>query len=169
MSTLAKQDKKAYRLLEYPEIYPGLMARREVDRKLVLFRYPSFEVSTSWSLFRANKDSWVRRIEWDPSKQISSDDIEACTYGCEAPCSTELSESVLSSLSSIKFAPFEQPELMGTDGTIYGIKTGNHWLSCSLRWWHLPQDDWQPLAQWFETTVISFEKILPESTYRGKH
>lgn len=167
MSTTAQQDAKAYRLLEYPEIYPGLVARRELDRKLLLFRYPSFEVSTSWSLFGADKECWIRRIEWDRSKWFPSEDAEPFTYGCEVACSTEFSENILSSLSSIKICPFIQPELTGLDGVIHGIKTGNYWFSCSLRWWSLPKDDWQPLAQWFENTVNSFEEILPESTSRA--
>ena len=87
-------------------------------------------------------------------------------YGCEVSCSAEFSENILSSLSSIKISPFEQPTLTGLDGIIHGIETGNYWLSCSLRWWYLPTDDWRPLAQWFEKTVSSFEQILPESTCR---
>lgn len=166
MITTAKQNEKAYQLLEYPEIYPGLLARRKFDRKLLLFRYPSFDVSTSWSLFRTDKEFWVRRIEWDRSKWFPSEDAEPYTYGCEVSCSTELSANILSSLSSIKISPFEQPGLIGLDGIIHGIETGNHWLSCTLRWWYLPKDDWRPLAQWFEKTVSSFEQILPESTCR---
>ena len=35
MSTTVKQEKKAYWLLEHPEEYPGLLERREFDRKLL--------------------------------------------------------------------------------------------------------------------------------------
>jgi hypothetical protein len=167
MSTTAKQDEKAYRLLEYPEEYPGLLVRREVDRKLLLFRYPSFEINTSWSLFKTDKAFWIRRIEWDRSKWFPSEDAEPFTFGCEISCSSDFAENILSSLSSIEFCPLQQPTLYGIDGTIHGIKTGNHWLSCTLRWWYLPADDWKPLAQWFETTVKMFEQVLPESTCRS--
>ncbi|MEN8445767.1 MAG: hypothetical protein ABG776_12220, partial [Cyanobacteria bacterium J06555_13] len=118
------------------------------------------------SLFKTEKEFWVRRIEWDSAKRFPSEDAEPFTYGCEVPCSSELAENTLTSLSSIKISPFEQSELIGLDGIIQGIKTENPWLSCSLRWWLLPADDWQPLAQWFEKTVNSFDAILPESTCR---
>jgi hypothetical protein len=167
MSTTAKQEEKAYRLLEYPEEYPGLLERREFDRKLLLFRYPSFGINTSWSLFNTNKEFWIRRIEWDRSRWFPSEDAEPFTFGCEIPCSSEFAEKILSSLSLIEFCPLKQPELIGLDGTIHGIKTGNYWLSCSLRWWYLPTDDWKPLAQWFEKSANMFEKILPQSTCRS--
>ncbi len=167
MSITAKQEKKAYQLLEYPENYPGLLKRREFDRKLLLFRYPSFDINTSWALFNANKAFWIRRIEWNRSKWLPSQDAEPFTFGCEISCSAEFAENILSSLSSIAFCPLKQPELIGIDGTIHGIKTGNDWLSCSLRWWYSPTDDWKPLDQWFEKSVNMFEQILPQSTCRS--
>ncbi len=173
MITPAKQDEMAYRLLEYPEDYPGLIERAEMDRKLLLFRYPAFEASTSWSLFKTDETFWIRRIEWarfqrDRSQWVPVQTAEPFTFGCETSCSEEFAEKILSSLSAIEFCPFKQPALIGIDGTIHGIKTGNRWLSCSLRWWDLPTDDWKPLAQWFEKSVNKFEKILPQSTCRSR-
>ncbi|MFK8183650.1 MAG: hypothetical protein AB8B99_09760 [Phormidesmis sp.] len=166
MSTTAKQRKQTYWLLEHPEEYPGLPARDECDRKLLLFRYPSFKPSASWSLFKTGKHYWIRRVEWDCSKCFPTA-IEPLTFGSEAAFLPSAAEQVLSSLSSIEFCPLKQPELGGIDGTILGITVGNYWLSCSLRWWYLPSNDWKPLAAWFEKTVDTFEQALPESTCRS--
>lgn len=167
MGTFVKQEEQAYRLLEYPERYPGLLERREGDRKMLLFRYPSYAVNTSWSLFETNKVFWVRRIDWDRSKGLPSKETDPFTVGCETFCATELADDILSSLSSIKFCPLQQSDLIGIDGTFYGIRTGNYWLSCSLRWWDQPSNDWKPLAQWFGQSINRLEQILPQSTCRN--
>lgn len=164
MATPVKQEEQAYRLLEYPERYPGLLKRREGDRKLLLFRYPSSSINTSWSLFETEEAFWLRRIDWDRSKWCPLEDVEPFTFGCEISCSPEFVKDILSSLSVIKFCPFKQPELIGIDGTFYGIKIEYYWLCCSVRWWEQPNDDWKPLAQWFDKTVKVFEQILPQST-----
>ena len=161
------QTKKAIQLLENPENYPMLLTRCRFDRKILLFCYPSFEPSTSWSLFKTDKNYFLRRVEWDGKKSLSSQNSEPFTVGCEVIFSTETAEEILLSLSLIEFCPFKQPELIGVDGTVCGITVGNDWLSCSLRWWYLPSDDWKSLVDWFGQTVSLFEQALPQSTCKN--
>lgn len=79
-----KHDEKAYRLLSFSESYPGLKFWREFERKLLIWRYPSFEPFSSWSLFEKKDNYWVRRIEWDRFLRFPSYDADLYTYSCEA-------------------------------------------------------------------------------------
>ena len=167
-STRFRQDKKAYYLLEHPEKYPGLIERHESDRKLLLYRYPSFKPSASWSLFENKNIYWIRRIEWNSPKWFPSHHINPCTMGSESTFSSKLAKNVLSSFCSIEFSTLKQSENIGIDGTVYGINSKNWELSFSLQWWCLPSDEWKPLADWFDNTVNIFEQFLPESTCRNR-
>ncbi|MEM9092983.1 MAG: hypothetical protein AAGC93_30185 [Cyanobacteria bacterium P01_F01_bin.53] len=132
MSTTEKQRNKVLSLLDHPEEYPGLPIRRDTDRRLLIFRYPSFEPYFSWSLFYSNKTYWIRRVGWDPSKCFPSENAEPLTFGSEVVCPNEVAETLLSSLATISIRPLQQPKLIGMDGTICGIVVGNYWLSCAL-------------------------------------
>lgn len=101
MSSTEKQRNKALSLLEHPEESPGLPIRRDIDRRILIFRYPSFEPYFSWSLFYSNKTYWIRRVVWDPSKCFPSENAEPLTFGSEVVCPNEVAETLLSSLATI--------------------------------------------------------------------
>ena len=151
-------------VLTNSHLYPGLIARRQFDRELHLWKYPSFENYCDWSLFRDKNKYWVRRIIGDMSKQPPSNDWEPITYGCEAIFPNEQAEELLRTLAKIKFCPFDPLNLIGMDGTIQGIEKGNHWLSCKVQWWSLPSDDWRPLSAWFVEAVQKLDSVLPEKS-----
>jgi hypothetical protein len=166
---MSEQLKKAEQRLMNPETYPGLIQRNRQQRKLLIWCYPTFQPYSSWSIFDVDHHYWVRRIEWSrarhfSSNTFSSDDVDPYTYGCEAVIGNKSANTLLTTLSEFTLRPFQQPELMGRDGTIYGIEIGADWLPCRLTWWNLSVDDWQPLADWFERAVTEFEAVLPAST-----
>jgi hypothetical protein len=164
MNFASKHDQEAHQRLANPETYSGLLQRSRDQRKLMLWRYPTFEPYSSWSIFQVDHHYWVRRIEWNRSRRFPSDNVSPYTYGCEAVIANQSVNTLLSNLSELTFRPFQQPELAGRDGTIYGVEVGSDWLPCRLTWWQLPSDDWQPLADWFERAVSEFQSVLPAST-----
>ena len=157
---------KAYHLLEHPEEYPGLVSRQECDRQFLLLQYPNFKPYASWSLFQGGRRYWVRRVEWDRSKHIPFHDTDPFTYGSEIQCPKELAQETLAALHSLTFRPLIQLDGIGLDGTTYGVSVGNYLLSCNIRWWCTPPDEWNKVAVWFRKTVSAFEPLLPESSCR---
>ena len=164
MNTFSKQEYKAQQLLKKPENYPNLIEREEFERKLLVFCYPSFKPYTSWALFKTQNTYWLRRVTWDRSLRFPSYEAEPHTFGCEVCFQNNLAEKILLSLSLISLNPFVQPNVVGVDGTIYGIEVGNHWFSCSLRWWCSPPHNWKALNYWYQETVDIFETALPDRT-----
>ena len=159
-------EQKAYHLIENPEFYPGLVPHESSDRHFLLLHYPTFEPHASWSLFQVGDRYWVRRVEWDRSKYIPFHDTDPYTYGSEVRCPDPVAKEAIATLAALSFRPLIKQEGIGLDGTTYGITIGNYLLSCSLRWWCNPPDDWAGVAAWFRTTVEAFEALLPESSCR---
>lgn len=106
------KEEKAYRSLEHPEEYSSLLERSKFDRKLLLFRYPSFAPRTSWSLFNTKNNYYLRRIVWDTSLSFPSHNVDPYTYGSEVVCPSNLAEDILLSLSSIAFRPLVRSEFL---------------------------------------------------------
>lgn len=94
-------EEKVYSILTNSHLYPGLVERREFERELHLWEYPSFENYCTWSLYKDKDKYWARRIMWDSSKQPLSSDWEPITYGCEAIFPNEWAEELLATLSRI--------------------------------------------------------------------
>ncbi|MEP0872976.1 hypothetical protein NDA01_24470 [Trichocoleus desertorum AS-A10] len=164
--------RKAYHRVKNPEAYPGLVERRKDQRKLFLWRYPSFAPYSSWSIFQEENYYWIRRIEWNQRQRLPEHPDDIFDYGCEALLANQVVNELLSTLGAIAFRPFQKTKfqkanLLILDGTAYGVEIENTWLSCRLEWRELPSDDWRPLMDWFERAVMEFEQVLPTSPLRN--
>ena len=155
------RNNEAMALLESPAKYPGLPAR---DRSLVqlrVWRYPSFQPSSSWAVLRVAKSLFLRRITWDQRRPVIAEPI---TYGSEVPLDAAAFETLLHRLQAIELPPFLPVSTVGIDGTSYGVEVGSFGLSARLSWWESPPDAWSPLEEWHASAVAQFEGLLPAST-----
>ena len=153
---------KAHKLISEPENYPGLKKRTKIDRKLLVWRYPSFSASCSWSLFMKEKICVVRRIVWDRTRHSLYSKTDPYTLGSEAFIDYPKAEDLLAGLSKIRLQGFQPSDVTGIDGTTYGIEVKTNWLNYRLSWWETPSEDWQPLLLWFYNTIDFFNAILPK-------
>lgn len=170
-----KQEESAIIYLELPESYSAL---KNIDDAQIIFRiwrYHSLSVCSSWLLYKLKNKFFVRRLEWDRTKDnLYFGESEPTIYGSETEVSKEQAEIIVKDLQSIKIQPFLIPDLIGIDGITYGIEAKLEHLkneyskkrSCSLRfsWWSEPKESWKPLARWLDETSDYFDSLLPTST-----
>jgi len=162
-ATVSNGDRytQAMALLESPAKYPGLPAR---DRSLVqlrIWRYPSFQPSSSWAVLRAAKALFLRRITWDHRRPVIA---EPNTYGSEVPLDAAVFEGLLHRLQAIDLPPFLPVSTVGIDGTSYGVEVGSFGLSARLSWWESAPKAWSLLEEWHASAITQFEGLLPAST-----
>ena len=158
---------KAHQLLTHPESYPGLKKRSKSDRKLLIWSYPAHSVYCSWSLFveqNANepKNCLIRRIKW-VRQGLPSEQTEPYTIGSEAVIDFQQVTAIIDRFYQIELKSLDSPNLIGIDGTIYGVEITDRRIDRYLSWWSIPPKDWQPLLIWFQNTITIFDDILPQS------
>jgi hypothetical protein len=155
--------------LEIPEEFPALPYRPEHERRLLAWRYPSFDAHSSWSIFETRKSGEfiVRRLEYDPRDQaretLSTPDI----YGAESPLPAKTATSILSAFESLQIPTFRRPPVsIVLDGIQCGVQFGSSLQGTRLHWWMESSEEWAPLIRLFEQTVETLEHALPGSTLR---
>jgi hypothetical protein len=67
---------------------------------------------------------WVRRLEWNQSKEFPSQTYPPRVVGSEGVWPYEIHEAQINKLKEIEMKPFLHPDLVGCDGTMYGLEMG---------------------------------------------
>jgi len=167
------QHARAMVLLENPTKYPGLPAKKNALMRLRLWRYPSFQPSSSWAVLQVDEALFLRRITWDhrrpmtvPSNMATAEPV---TYGCEAPIASAVFETVLHSFQAMKLPPFVPVSTCGIDGTSYGFEMSSFALSARFSWWESLPAAWSQLEEWHSSTIAQFEDLLPANTPSFRH
>lgn len=168
MPTFSAREDAATDLLLRPEAFPSLPQRHAMERKLLLWRLPSFEPHSSWALYHLQREKrhLVRRLEHDPSRGIPLNADDPHIFGTESPFPSAEAQELLEKLEAINAPMFRMPKVIGMDGTMFGLHVGNIFQGTRVNWWSAGTDEWSPLVQFFEATVKTFEAILPRSTLR---
>lgn len=173
MNYQLKQETSARNTLAQPESYAALRVINDAEIIFRIWRYPSLSVCSAWLLYKLKEDFFVRRLEWDWTKDnLYITDSEPTIYGSETNIPEDQAERVIEKLKSLKLQPFQISDLTYIDGTTYGIEarfenlrflpSRNFPLKFS---WHCkPPDGWESLESWLSETASIFDSILPVST-----
>jgi hypothetical protein len=144
----------AKNIFEHPEIYDGLENRSHGRVPLRLWRSPSFRAWDTWVIIQM-KDVFLRRIIW----LRGSDAI----HGCEEPLKSDVYESLISELETIRMPLVPKENVLGLDGTSCGLYFERGLFSVRLRWWETHPRIWKPLRAWHARAIELFDSLLPES------
>lgn len=168
MQTLLSRESVALEILRKPELFPSLPKRREFDRLICLWRIPSFEPHSSWSLYRGRKtnENFVRRLEHDPRRGFPSNVVDPHIFGSEVPIPTEMATKIIEQFEGLTVPMFRSPSWGGLDGVSFGAHIGNFWQSTTVNWWSSFSPEWKPLNELFQETVAQLDSLLPTSTLR---
>ena len=168
MQTHRSRESVALEMLQKPELFPSLPKRSEYDRLICLWRIPSFEPHSSWSLYRERKtnEHFVRRLEHDPHRGLPANISAPHVFGSEAPISAELATKIVEQFEGLTVPMFRRPAWAGMDGVSFGVHIGNFWQSTTVNWWSSFSPEWKPLNELFQEIVVQLDSLLPASTLR---
>jgi hypothetical protein len=157
-----QSEENARRLLERPLDYPGLVQRRGANQEVRIWRAPSFDPESSWTII-ADKSEWfVRRVVY--VRRSAAGEIWHDTFASEARLAEPVALSVVRDLRAICIVPFVKLSGLGLDGTAYGIETGSFMAQVRLSWWGKAPEEWGALRSWYAATIGVLESQLPPST-----
>jgi hypothetical protein len=128
-------EEDARRLLERPLDHPGLVQRRRASQEVRIWRAPSFDPESSWTMIVDKSEWFVRRVV-----------------------------SLVRDLRAIRIAPFVKISGLGLDGATYGVETTSFMAQVRLSWWGKAPEEWDALRSWYGATVGVLESHLPAST-----
>lgn len=155
-------EKEARRLLKNPLDHPGLVKRPRASLKVRLWRSPSFDPESSWTIL-ADGDGWfVRRIVYAP--RFEAGIRWRHTYGAEGRMQAKAATALLQDLYAIRLPPFVEIKTMGVDGVRHGVEAGAFLNHVSLSWWGEAPEGWGPLRDWCDVAVRELEANLPPCT-----
>ena len=128
MNQAATREAVAMQMLQSPESFGSLPKRSEVERQLLLWRFPSFTTHSSWALYRPARERQfvVRRLEHDPQRGFPSNVEDPHVFGSEALLGEERANQILSELEALQVPMFRRPALIGMDGTFMAFT----WATC---------------------------------------
>ncbi|HVH34128.1 MAG TPA: hypothetical protein VM847_08475 [Tahibacter sp.] len=158
-------DEAALQLLRNPERFPSLPRRSENERRLSLWREPSFIPLSSWSLFQDGSSFVVRRLEYDRSLGLPIQPDDPHIYGSEAIIDAARVRDILATFAALEFPVFRSTTRFGLDGVRYGLRFGDHRQGVELTWGQ-EAEGWEALIALFEQTAETLDALLPESTLR---
>jgi hypothetical protein len=147
---------QGHQFLENSLGYPGLVDRARDRIRLRVWRYPSFEPHSSWSMIEAKSGLFLRRVIWEQRRDF--------TYGSETPFERPVYDKLCLDLENIEVTPFEAFEGIGLDGTRYGIERFSSFTSSKISWWESPPPGWTALQRWHQKAIEIFDSVLPMST-----
>ena len=162
-----KQHEIAISRLENPEEYKGLPDLEDKRRRIRIWRYPSFSIISSWTIFGLGNKLVLRRIEWDRFSEFPSQSEITQIFAAQSNIEETAFNVVMEELSKIEFKPLIEHQYVICDGTEYGIEVGHGAYSRSVSWHSTPPKGWENLAVWHEKAIAFFDSCLPESTCRA--
>ena len=138
------------------------------DWRLVfrLWRFPSFSLHKSWSVFKLQRDrpledEWlVRQVTWDRPLDCSrfTDPLEGLRRGFHLSPAIEVRDRRLDPVTissrisvgrSIPISIVAVPHSIGVDGEIFGYEDGY----VQLQWWSVFPAEWSEFAKWTADTI----------------
>lgn len=160
------RDEAALQLLRNPERFPSLPRRRENERRLCLWREPSFIPFSSWSLFQDGNGFVVRRLEYDRSLGLPIHPDDPHVYGSEALIDTVQTREILDAFAALELPALRPATSISLDGVRYGLRFGEHRQGVELTW-ERQAEGCEDLAILFEQTIEALDARMPESTLRS--
>lgn len=160
------RDEAALQLLKNPERFPSLPRRRDDQRRLCLWRQPSFIPFSSWSLFQDGDGFVVRRLEYDRSLGLPIHPDDPHVYGSEAVVDAAQVRDILDAFTAVELPVSRSTTNLVLDGVRYGLRSGDYRQGVELTWGH-EAEGWETLTALFEQTVETLDALLPGSTLRG--
>lgn len=147
-----------------PEIYPGLEAFRRDQRKLLLVKEVRMHVPySSWSVFEADADVRVRRIESTYGHHAFEPPIGLPdTFAAEGFLDLETWSKIVNNLKNTALA---QVTALGLDSAHYWIefKPESECVSAAWTGHALPEQ-----SEWADRLVQVLDSVLPRSTCRSR-
>ena len=156
-------------VFQNPEKFESLPKREEHYRLLCLWRIPSFEALSSWSLYetKSQNDFILRRLEYDYHKHTLINNENPDIIGSEAIIDSVQLKNILKAFVELKIPIFHQNDRVTIlDGTSYGIEFGNWWQKTIVHWQESVNKEWYPLMELFNNTIKLMDHYLPKSTLR---
>lgn len=150
---------KASNLLKNPESYPGIATLRRHHLRLQLWCYSKDGNDRSWSLYVEGEGFRLRRIQIVPVPDQRAESAEPMMRADDVLMTTPEVDTILSDLESIRVPPFLKNFSTDLIGTGYGIALGPTSQSSCCKWWGTAPREWKDLAQWYNETVSTFEKL----------
>ena len=147
-------------------VYQGLKLLKRPIRHLSIYRLPSFDPSSSWTLFK-DEGAWhVRRIVLATVQEGPG--WAAHSYGADGLLEEEAALGLLKELSSLSVSAFEtHSATIGIDGMRTRVKV---WRGVerhmALDWWGAAPERWTPLRDFVHQAIETMEAALPSSTHR---
>jgi hypothetical protein len=157
-----EQSELAYKLLEKPFEYPGMVERSNITERIRLWVYPSFQPFVSFTIGSERNDYYLRRVVWNHQMMTMTDEPQ--TYCCEVPIKESVYTELNEGLSKLVLSPFISSSLVGIDGVRYGIEFGDYLQPVRLSWWSTPPKDWGELHKWHANYINKINGLLPQSS-----
>ena len=153
---------EARRLLERPLEYPGLVERRRASRVVRIWRSPSFDPESSWTIIEDKGEWYVRRVVY--VQQAAADGFRHDTFASEGRLAEGLALSLIRDLRAIRIEPFVPLGGLGLDGVSYGVEATTFMAEVRLSWWGRAPEEWSALRSWYRAALGALEAQLPPST-----
>jgi hypothetical protein len=155
-------EEEARRLLERPLEYPGLVKRRGACQEVRIWRSPSFDPDSSWTILSDKSGWYVRRVVY--ARRSMAGEVWHDTFASEVHLAEPLALSLIGDLRAIRIAPFVRLGAVGLDGARYGIETTAFMVQVRLSWWGAAPQEWSALRSWYGAAISVLEAQLPPST-----
>ncbi|MCB9641378.1 MAG: hypothetical protein H6727_20930 [Myxococcales bacterium] len=161
-----EQRRKARSLIENPETFESLPQRCIEDRAFLLWQIPAFDIWSSWSAFqdentRVSGEYWLRRVQWNPSKELPSHVAPPTAIASEAILPKRVLNGVLMGLSiQLPEHFFPDPLYLDPSEVCVEVKSERH----HLRYHFVPQGSPSTMQNWLTETIQTLDAFLPEST-----
>ena len=154
---------EARRMLESSIDYPGLPVRTRAQQAICLWRQPTFDPESSWSLIRDGETWYVRRIVYARMTDEQDGSIHHNIYGSEAIISDVEAGDLISNLSRVHLPPFVAlQDRIVLDGCWYGVRCRDLIREAQVSWWCQAPNEWTELRDWYAKALSIFEACLPE-------
>jgi hypothetical protein len=145
--------------------YPGLATLKWALPHFTIFRLPSFDPSSSWTLIETNSDWRVRRIVL---AQVSEMGVwNAHTFGAEGFLSEATAIELLENLSALSIPLFDtRADSIGLDGMTCGLRLQKaSKLEASFFWWGTALEGCAEVREFVARAIETFEAALPASSH----
>jgi hypothetical protein len=156
-----QSEEEARRLLERPLDYPGLVQRRDASQAVRIWREPSFDPESSWTIIADKGGYFVRRVIH--VRRSLAGEIWHDTFASEASLDEPVALSLIHDLCAIRIVPFVKRTRFGVDGVTYGVEAADSMLQVRFSWWDKAPEEWGALRSWFGTAIRVLEAQLPAS------
>lgn len=152
---------------------------RGTRRAFQLVVIPTFDVVTSWELFRSSSTGPteafdVAVVSWDQPADAEKfrAPTERLKYGPSVAPATRLrrvsvpaehARSMIASLGSVRvpFLPGEHP--IGADGTMFRISVGDPFAGSSFEWWESGPKAWSDLVNAVQNIHSTLSRLVPQA------